>query len=260
MPISETYALYQHVLLVVCAAALVCVGVAALFAALAPILNTVWSKWLRLDGWGRSVCTAGFAFAVLYGGSKGFWTPVRDGGADEGIGLVGIYTGVSNDVVEVAGVVTTNHIPMVAVMWTNGTVTAATPVSYRASNTNDWTAAVKTNPEIVTEGTTNILQFVVSEDLSGYPMWWAGDDLPATIITSVSIDITAYVETADYIRIEWACQQPLATEFNVYYKKTTDSDWSLVTTTSNKWIQVGGFYVGANGDWKITSSYLEDGE
>lgn len=260
MPISELYALYQHVLVAVCAVALVAMGVVAAFAVFAPFWSELWERWLRLDGWGRSVATLGLICAVMYGGSKGFWTPVRDGGADTGIGLVGIYTGVSNDVVEVAGEVTTNRIPMVAVMWTNGTVTASTKVSYRASNTNDWTEVVKNSPEITAEGTTNILQFITSEDLSGYPMWWAGDDLPATIITSSSIDVTAYVETADYIRIEWTCSQPLATEFSVYYKKTTDAEWRLVTTTSNKWIQVSGFYVGDNGDWKIASTYLEDGE
>lgn len=260
MPISELYALYQHVLVVVCAVALVAMGAAALFAAFAPVWGEVWEKWLRLDGWGRSVVTAGLICAVMYGGSKNLWTPVRDGGADEGIGLVGIYTGFSNDVVEVAGEVTTNRIPMVAVAWTNGTVTASTKVSYRASNTNDWAEVVKTNPEIITEGTTNILQFITSEDLSGFPMWWAGDDLPATIITTASIDITAYVETADYIRIEWSCTQPLATEFSVYYKKTTDADWTLVATTSDRWVQVSGFFVGRDGDWKITSTYLEDGE
>jgi len=260
MPISEIYALYQQLLLVVCCAALVAIGVALAFAAFAPLWSELWKKWLRLDGFGKYVAVIGLALATLHGGSKGFWYPVRNGGADEGIGLVGIYTAVSNQVVEVSGEVVTNRIPMVAVMWTNGTVTASTPVSYRASETNDWTEVEKNSPEITTMGITNILQFVVSEDLSSYAMWWAGKDLPATIITSSSIDITAYVETAEYIRIEWTCSQPLATEFSVFNKRREESEWRLVGTTGNKWIQVSGFLIGADSDWKITSTYLEDGE
>jgi len=257
---ESIYSLWQQALLTSCLVGLAAIGFVAAFRQFAPLWDELWGRWLRLDGFGKAVVVCAIVGVTLYGGSKNLaWQRVPNDGADAGIGLVGVFTQPSNDVQTVGGVTTTNALQLLAVMWTTGTVTPSTPVSYRQSNTNDWSTLVPLSYTTYTDGTTNILQYVLSEKLS-YPYWWVGEDKPAVIVTSSEIKITAYRETSTYVRIEWTCDQPLATTFDIKCKKLTDANWTTVTTTSNQYIQLSGFYVDKNLEWKITSTYLEDGE
>lgn len=260
MHLDAIYSIYQQVLQGCALYALLAICAAVVGWAFYPLLKRLWCDWLHLDGFGK-VAVAVFAVGLAYyGATKQDWRRVPHDGADDDIGIVGVFTCISNDVQDVGGVAVTNEIPLVMVAYTNGTVTASTEISYRESDTNDWTGVIAVDSWHEAEGTTNMFVMVVSDDMSGHPYWWVGSNKPATVITSSDLKVTLYEETADYVRFEWTCTQPLATEFMIWNKETTESEWHFVATTTNKYIQLDGFYVGKNRDWKISSTYMEDGE
>lgn len=260
MHLDAIYSIYQQVLQGCALYALLAICAAAVGWAFYPLLKRLWCDWLHLDGFGKVAVTAFAVGLAYYGATKQDWRRVPHDGADSDIGIVGVFTSVSNDVQDVGGVAVTNEIPLVMVAYTNGTVGASTEISYRESDTNDWTGVIAVDSWHETEGTTNMFVMVVSDDMSGHLYWWVGSNKPATVITSSDLKVTLYEETADYVRFEWTCSQPLATEFMVWNKETTESEWHLVATTTNRYIQFDGFYVGENRDWKISSTYMEDGE
>lgn len=257
---SDIHAAFQNFLLVFCLVGLFAICAVAFFAKVAPLWAIVWRKFLRLDGFGKVVCVVGFTMAALYGGSKGFWRPVQNGGADSVYNLVGIYTAVSNDVQVVGGQTVTNEIPMAAVMTLNGPVPESIEISVRESETNQWTVIEKVAPYFETEGTTNIFAFTTTEDYSGYRYWWAGTDKPAVVITSSGIEITGYRATSKAVWFSWKCEQPLAKVFQVQCKGERDRDWTTVATVEGYEATIDGFWIGQTHDWRIVSEYLEDGE
>jgi len=259
--LNEFAVSFQTYLMYACIAGLVAMLAALVVMKAVPFFDTLWHDYLHLDGVGRVVVGVCVTMAAMYGGSKGgFWGRVSSDGADTGIGLVGVFTAVSNDVQTVGGVVTTNQIPMVAVMWTNGTVTASTDVSFRFSNTNQWSSVVKTSPRIYADGTTNILEFVTSENFSSYKYWWVGSDKPAVVIISSEITINTFSEDSHGVSITWSCTDARATEFVVWTKKLTDQTWTQRAVVNGYSVRLTGFFVGEDMDYKITSTFLEDGE
>lgn len=260
MSLDMAYQIYQQVLMGCCIVALVAIAAALLAVGVSLGWHRLVGEWLKGDKFGRIVALVAFCGIAYYGATKQDWRRVPHDGADDDIGIVGVFTCISNDVQEVGGVAVTNEIPLVMVAYTNGTVTSATEISYRESDTNDWTGVVAVDSWHETDGTINMFVMTVSEDMSSHRYWWVGSNKPATIITSSDIVVTLYRETADYVRFEWTCTQPLATEFIIWNKETTETEWHFVATTGNKYIQLDGFYVGKNRDWKISSTYMEDGE
>lgn len=224
-------------------------------------LRDLIAKWTRLGRVDKAFIILAAAFMTLTGATKGInWSRVYEGGADTGISLVGIYTGISNEVVTAGGVTTTNEIPMVMYMWTGSGASQNTKVSYRFSDTNYWKAVTKTRIETGAEGVTNWVMFATAQNLSNFRYWWLGEDTPAVVITTIGIDITGFSAHGSGVTISWTCEDPRATTFKVLRKLTTDNSWIECGTTYEHTYVVNGFFLDKEWQWCVTSDFLEDGE
>lgn len=226
------------------------VTVVALVAfAVAPVVREGWRKWRKRASAG--VAVAASAFAIIYGGSKGV-----NAGADEGIALVGVT--VAYDA--------TNDVTSVAVAWTNGTVTTATPVSVRNAESEQWRELVKIGAAIET-GATNVLSFTVAGDESAHGFWWVGFDTPAVIVETAGITITNFVATSKSVSIAWTCDATNQQYFTVQRKHPADAEWQVAGDVwTNTTFALSGFTVGETWMWRIIGErlptardYVQDG-
>lgn len=244
-------------------------GLAVCFAvlilnAVAPVLSKVWSRWLHLDGCGKLIVLFGVVCATMYGGSKGFWGKVPHGGGDDILTVTGIYTAVSNVVDETQSPPVTNKLPMVKVEWLGNGGTADTPVSIRASETNEWTEIVKLDPVVSIEGITNVLEFVAETNYSHVAYWWFGVDKPAIVVTEEGIEIKEFWVTTRQIHLAWVCGETEATSFVIRRREQGKADWEDVAAVPahygvvNSW--TGNlFTVDKTYDWSIQTT-IQEGE
>jgi len=252
------------VLTAVCLAALGVIGGAAFLRyACGPALDAVRafcrSPRAIVEKFAVALCVCGISY---YGATKGMvWTRVQNDGGDAALQVLGIYTAISNAVTEVGGIPVTNEVPMVAVNAT-GAISVSTPVWFRMSDTNEWALAAKTAPTYHTDGVTNRIEFATSDNFAGYTYWWAGVDTPAVIRPTEGIKVTGYTACGTNVVFTFTCDDPNCTTFEAKWKYKTEADEAFRTaaTSSASPIVVPGFWVGTNVDWRITSSYLEDGE
>lgn len=243
-----------------CLWTLLALGAAVLLCATGVVRDLV-AKWTRMGRFDKAFVIVALAFMTLTGATKGInWSRVYEGGADTGIALVGIYTGISNEVVVVEGVTTTNQIPMVMYMWTGSGASQNTKVSYRFSDTNYWTAVTKTQVETGTVGSTNYVMFATASDLSNFRYWWLGEDTPAVVITTSGIDLTGFAAHGSGVTLTWTCEDPRATTFKVWRKLPTEQEWIECGTTYEHTYVVNGFFLDKEWQWRVTSDFLEDGE
>lgn len=257
MRIDEAYRVFQWAMAYAALGGLAIIALYAFAKAVAPHIHDLWHRWFP-DGFGRVMMIGGVALATLYGGSKGFWNPVASSGGDDLLTVTGIYTAVSNVVDDTVSPPVTNHIPMVRVEWLGNGGTAETPVSVRASETNEWAEVEKIDPVVNVEGITNILTFAVSTNFStiAYSYWWFGVDKPAVIVTEEGIEIRAFVVTANSVHIEWACNETEMTHYTIQNKPTTSAQWRTVATVPaeigkvNRWTKQM-FTVDRDMDWRI---------
>lgn len=215
--------------------------VALVASAVAPMVREGWRKWRKRASAG--VAVAASAFAIIYGGSKGV-----NAGADEGIVLVGVTVAYDP----------TNDVTSVAVAWTNGTVTTATPVSVRNAESEQWRELVKIGAAIET-GATNVLSFTVAGDESAHVFWWVGSDTPAVIVETAGITITDFVATSKSVSIAWTCDDEKAAVFAIQRRRRGTTTWETVGTTTEYSFTFSGFTVDKSWGWRIISTY-EEGE
>ncbi len=216
----------------------------------------------RLDGLGKVVAVVGTVLATLYGGSKGFWFSVRNYGGDEELEIIGVYTAISNEVVEVSGNITTNQIPMVRIESFGAGLATETPVWIRMSDTNKWTLVEKSSPIFKTEGDTNVVEFVSADNYKNYTYWFVGNDKPAVVRPISGITVTGYHADGNGVTFEFTCNDDRCTDFEIKWKLATESDheFRTVATGTASPIHVPGFWLDKTIDWRITSQFLEDGE
>ena len=193
----------------------------------------------------KAVALVVVAVAIAYGGTK----PVQNAGADEGIALVGVT----------ASYDTTNNVSSVAVAWTNGTVTTATPVSVRNAASEPWRELVKIGAAIET-GATNVLSFTVADDVTTNRFWWVGIDTPAIVIETTAITITNFVASSRSVHIAWMCDDPKAVAFTIQRRRMGTATIETVATTTENSYTYNGFTVGESWEWRVTSTYAEDGQ
>lgn len=225
-------------------------------------ISSAMRKLKEAGGYGAFAVALFVAVCTIYGGSKA-WHRVPHGAAAAGMDPAYIYTGVSNDVVEVSGEMVTNKVYLVNVTSLGAGLTEETPVWVRMSETNTWTLLSKSDVVFTTSGETNSLTFTVSEEQSGFQYWFAGpeDQLPGVVHVTGGIEITGYFATGEYVEFTFECSDPLYTVFQVEWKRQGLPDYAYATATSevngNK-IRVPGFWVDKNIDWRIYSSYDDE--
>lgn len=221
-----------------------------------------WARFRGLGAFGQLVVALCFVGAWQYGSTKGFWGRVQHDGGDDILTVTGIYTAVSNVVDETVSPPLTNQVPMVRVEWLGNGGTEETPVSIRASETNEWTELVKLDPVVTQEGITNVLTFVAETNYSHVAFWWFGTDLPAIIVTEEGIEIRVFQVTAKEVHFEWVCGETEATEYVIYKKTKDDADWVIVARVPavvggvNRWTGQM-FTVDRDTDWKIVTEITE---
>ncbi len=244
---------FQRALTCFCLAGLACLGVGSALYRFRGVVDEVYHKWLRLDALGRWGAVAAVCAMAMYGGAK--HGTAQHAGADDGIGLVYIGLDVTN-VVESASV--TNTFTEVDVAWTNGTVTAETPVQVRMSSTNEWRVLTKIGASTFADSPTNHLYFTCTGDMTTYPYWWVGSNPPAIVIEVAGITLTQFAASSRAVSIAWTCEDPRATEFVVECRNGPDGEWTELARTAAKSISVSGFFVDRTTQWRVRSTI--DGE
>jgi len=250
---TEIFEIFQRVIMYVSLAALGVMFVGYALYATRAFWNDIYYRWLHLDGFGRWGAVAAIAVMTMYGGAK--HGPVANAGADDGIGLVGIYTDTTNIVVSAS---VTNVYTLVEVKWTNGTVTASTPVQVRNTNREAWTPLTKINPVVITGLATNLMSFAVSTNVQSYTFWWVGVDTPPIYVEDKNIVLTAFVATSTSIHLQWTCEDPLAVDFYVQTREKDTDPWTTVGHVTRGDVMsadITGFYIGKTRQWRIMSSY-----
>lgn len=269
MRINELYELWQYGVAVF---ALCGVAVMTLYALwhspfgqqCREALASGWEHYRRLGAFGQLVVAVFFAGVAHYGATKGFWEQVRHGGGDDQLTVYGIYTATSNDVVEVEGQPVTNQLPLVRVEFFGNGGTAETPVSIRASETNEWQEVAKLEPiKLYQDGVTNILEFVAETNYSHFAWWWFGTDLPAIVVTEEGIEIREFVVTTKQVRFAWVCGEREAEWFYIQRKEQgSRGDWVTVKSVEavygavNKAV-IDCFTVDKTYDWRIITEIAE---
>jgi len=238
----------QTVLMYVCCAGLIASGVVLFLATVGCKGLDAVRRWLHLDGFGKVVVAFCFCWLWRYAATK--QSHVSHPGSDEGITLADITVEYSTNTLQTAA----------EVKWTDGTVTTATPVHVRMSNTNEWAELSKINPTITTDLPTNVLSFSVSGDVTGYPYWWVGSNPPAVIIETIGIKLTSFLATSSSVSLSWTCDDQKALTFTVQRKLTSDANWQTVGTVekaSAMSFTFQGFTVDKTWAWRIRTEYQE---
>jgi len=249
----ECHAEVQRVIMYACVSALAAIGVGSALYATRKVWDKAYHDWLRLDGIGRIGAVAALVLMTMFGGAK--HGPVSNAGADDGIGLVGIWTDTTNIVVSAS---VTNVYTLVDVKWTNGTVTTATPVSVRNSNREAWVALTKYDAEATVDLSTNVLSFTVHTNVQSYTYWWVGVDTPPIYVEEKNIVLTSFVASSTSISLAWTCEDPLATLFNVQTREKDTDPWTTVCQVprgDTMSCSINGFWIGKTRQWRIMSSY-----
>lgn len=268
MQIKELYGLWQYTLQVLCLCGLAALVAYAIWNS--PLgrdcrkgLAKCWDGYRRLGAFGKLVVSICFIGLYQYGSTKGFWLPVKNGGGDAQLTVCGIYTATTNNVVEVGGQPVTNQLPLVRVEFFGNGGTAETPVSIRASETNEWQEVAKLEPiKLYQDGVTNILEFVAETNYSNFAWWWFGTDLPAIVVTEEGIEIREFVVTTRLVRFAWVCGETEAEYFYIQRKVQGAADWVTVKTVPAKYgvvntAVVDGFTVDKTYDWRIITEIAE---
>ena len=267
MRIEEVYELYQFAVAYVALFGAVSMFAVALW--LSPLgvvfrrrLEELWTGFRRLGSFGQIVVVMCLIGVCQYGSTKGFWSNVKNSGGDDILTVTGIYTGVSNVVDDTVSPPVTNQVPMVRVEWLGNGGTSDTPVSVRASQTNEWSSVQKIDPVISIEGITNVLQFATTTNLANVAYWWFGHDLPAVVITEEGIEIREKMIGTKEVYFKFVCGEREATEFILWRKKLTDRDWTETARMPAEYgkvqeFRVSLFTVDVTHDWKITTEIRE---
>ena len=223
-----------------------------------------WARYRQLGAVSQIVLAVCFIGISHYGATKGFWGRVPHDGGDTSLTVTGIYTGVTNIVDATVSPPLTNQLHLVRVEWLGNGGTADTPVSIRASETNEWTELTKIDPVVSIEGLTNVLVFVAETNYAHFAYWWFGTDRPAIIVIEEGIEIRAFTVTAHEVYLEWVCGETEATEYVIYKKTREDADWVVVAHVPavvggiNRWTG-RMFTVDRDTDWKIVTEITEGG-
>lgn len=196
----------------------------------------------------KPVLFTGVVLLVLYAGSK--HVSVRNPGADEGIVLTSITTEYDS----------TNDVSEVIVSFTEGQVTAATPVSVRPSPDKLWTELVKSNAVLDLELSPHTLTFTVPGNVGTNAYWWVGSDTPAVIIETQGIEIVHFAASSHAVQIAWNCSDPYATEFVIQRRRSVADPWETVGATTSMSFVYTGFTVGETWMWRVISTYEVGGD
>lgn len=243
---------YQAVLMYACLAVLAVIAIIAAVYYADRFMGNLFGTFKRF-GSINSIIFCLFAIpAIIYGGSKR--KPVQHPGGDEDLRVVGIYASATNEVTE-AGV--TNTWTEIDVDFLGTGVTTDTPVHVRMSETNEWTELTKIEPTVLIDLTTNNLHFCASGDLTKYPWWWVGDDTPAIHVETVGITLVSFIASSHSVAIEWTCDDPKATEFEVQVMDGESRSWSTLMKTSERAVLVQGFFIDRITRWRIISTYTK---
>ena len=207
-----------------------------------PVMREQAAKWKRMKLDRKAAAIIAVVIAISYGGSK-----MSNIGADEGITLAAIWVEYDQ----------TNEVTAVEVRYTGGTLTAATPVSVREADTDQWRELAKIDPVVITDLPTNVLSFVVAGNEATNRYWWVGYDTPAVIIETEGIKITFFLASSQSVQIAWTCDDPRATEFAVQRRRKRTQVWETVGVTSSMSYIYTGFTVGETWEWRVSSTYTE---
>lgn len=251
---SEFVQQFQSVLMVACGIALaVCLFCLFLFAAAPTVCDAV-RRFLSLSAVQRIVVAIVIVGFAQYGATKGLGR-VRNEGSDEGLQVVGVYTGATNIVDAVSG--ETNRYTAVEVWYLGSGVTTTTPVSVRDAIDEDWTELAKTDAGYGTEGTTNKMTFIAAGDYASKMFWWIGTDTPAKIVESVGITITEFTVASKFVKISWTCDTPGISTFTVQRRLAGTQAWESVATTSDSTFIYMGFTVDRTWEWRVVEGDME---
>lgn len=225
-------------------------------------LSRAWTRYRQLGALSQIVLAMFIVLVAHYGATKGFWGRVQHDGGDDILTVTGIYTGVTNVVDETVSPPTTNQLNLVRVEWLGNGGTAYTPVSIRASQTNEWGEIVKIDPVVSVEGITNVLVFVAETNYSHVAYWWFGEDRPAIVITEEGIEICEKNIGTKEVYFKFVCGEREATEFVLWRKRLTDADWTETARIPAEYgkvqeFRVRLFTVDETHDWKITTEISE---
>ena len=253
--LQAIFGTFQRVVTCVSLMTLACLGVGSALYRFRGVFGEVCHRWWRLDAFGKWGAVAAVSMMVMYGGAK--HGTAEHAGADDGIALAYIGLDVTN-VVESASV--TNTFTEVDVAWTNGTVTAETPVHVRMSNTNEWRTLTKIGASTFTDSPTNHLYFTCTGDVTKYPYWWVGSNPPAVIIEVVGITLTKFVMSSHAVLIAWTCDDARAVEFVIECCDESGGEWTEVARTSEKEISIGGFFIDRTTRWRVYSVLTGEGD
>lgn len=246
---------FQRVLMYLSLATLAALAVGSILYKTREFWDKVYHDWLHLDGFGKIVAAGAIIMATLYGGSKNAgYNRVAHEGADDGLQLCGVYVMLTNEVVSAS---TTNTWTEVRVEFTGSGITTSTPVAARMTSTNEWLILTKVNPAVITDLSTNILHFSVSNDVTRIPYWWVGEDRHAIDIETTGITLLSFVAGSHSVAISWECDNPKATSFKIEYRNGTSGEWTELTTTEATSITVSGFFINRTTQWRVTSTYTE---
>ena len=243
---------FQTVLIYVCLAALAAVFAVACFSYADKFAGKVFGSFKRLGSINSIIICLFVIPAIIYGGSKR--KPVQHPGGDEDLRVVGIYASATNDVTE-AGV--TNTWTEIDVDFIGTGVTIDTKVHVRMSETNEWTELTKIEPTILVDLQTNNLHFCANGDLTKYPWWWVGDDTPGIHVETVGITIVSFIASSHSVAIEWTCEDPKATEFEVQVMDGASKNWVTLLKTQDRSVAIQGFFIDRTTRWRIISTYTK---
>lgn len=272
MQINELYEVYQYGVAYLALCCLLVLTVYSLWES--PLgrvgrdaISQIWSAFRRTGAVGKVLLSVFVIGMAQYGATKGgFWRKVMSGGGDEPLLVSGIYTAVSNDVVEVEGVSVTNKIPLVRVEWFGDGGSEETPVSIRAAETNAWTQLEKISPRVFMDDVTNVLEFVSTDNFDNFAYWWFGEDLPAIVITTEGIEIRDFIVTSEDVTITFICDERNATEFVIRRRLVgvSGADWEEVGTVPAQYGRILSwsgemFTVDRTYDWQVITVIEEGG-
>jgi len=249
---------FQRILMYVSLSALAAIGVGSVLYASRKQIDDLYHKWLHLDGFGRWGAIAAIALMTMYGGAK--HGPVKNAGADADIGLANIWVETTNVVVSAS---VTNVYTLVEVGFTNGNVTATTPVSIRESDREAWHALTKINPTVITDLSTNLLTFAVATNVANATYWWVGTNTPPIYVESSDIKLTKAIFTSTSVHFEWTYEgedRTLFTEFFIQYRKKETDPWTSVASVpygDTMSCDITGFWIGETRYWRIMSSRVQ---
>ena len=195
----DFYIAYQNFMLVGCISLLSIICLGSLAYHLGSTFRNMWRRT-------RSIAFILFVMGmILYGGSKNYISPSNTS-TDENIDLYDISLTISNEVVEVSGVVQTNFVNAIITFKVSSDSVVPFPFWFRESSYQEWTnvtaLATFTTAQPVLDSAssgsgTNVYTWTSFDWTNNYDHanWYIGTDLPA-----VDVDVEG-----DYIMLDEFC-------------------------------------------------------